>query len=87
MSSRARGGLRSGSGRKLLSPRSRLVSKEKKKKTTARLRFALVRGVDYYDFYWLKKLLSFKIAHARYRDKGPLITSANVDLIGQQNVP
>ena len=34
----SRGGIRSGSGRKLLSPRSRLVSKEKKKKkTTARL--------------------------------------------------
>ena len=31
------GGIRSGSGRKLLSPRSRLVSKEKKKKTTTRL--------------------------------------------------
>ena len=33
----SRGGTRSGSGRKLLSPRSRLVSKEKKKKTAARL--------------------------------------------------
>ena len=33
----SRGGIQRGSGRKLLSPRSRLVSKEKKKKTTARL--------------------------------------------------
>ena len=71
----SRGGIRSGSGRKLLSPRSRLVSKEKKKKTTAMTvccRFALARGLDYYDFHWLKKMLSIKIAHARYRDKDPL---------------
>ena len=53
----SRGGIRSGSGRKLLSPRSRLVSKEKKKKMTACCRFALARGVDYYDFYWLKKIV------------------------------
>ena len=32
----SRGGIRTGSGRKLLSPRSRLVSKEKKKKTKKR---------------------------------------------------
>ena len=32
----SRGGIRSGSGRKLLSLRSRLVSKEKKKKTKKR---------------------------------------------------
>ena len=53
----SRGGIRSGSGQNLLSPHSRLVSKEKKKKTTARLRFALVRGVDNYDFYWLKTIV------------------------------
>ena len=32
----SRGGIQTGSGRKLLSPRSRLVSKEKKKKTKKR---------------------------------------------------
>ena len=32
----SRGGIRTGSGRKLLSPRSRLVSKEKKQKTKKR---------------------------------------------------
>ena len=56
----SRGGIRRGSGRKLLSPRSRLVLKEKKKNNdcqTACCRFALARSVDYYDFYWLKKIV------------------------------
>ena len=67
----SRGVIRSGSGRKLLAPRGRLVSKENKNKKND-CWFALARGVDYHDFYWLKKLLSIKIAHVCYRDKGPL---------------
>ena len=71
----SRGGIRSDSGRELLSPRSHLVSKEKKKKTTARLPVVgsrwpavLIIAISICS----KKLLSIEIAHARYRDKGPL---------------
>ena len=49
------GGIRSGSGRKLLSPCSRLVLKEKKKKNDCQT--ALAHSVDYYDFYWFKKIV------------------------------
>ena len=71
----SRGGIRTGSGQKLLSPRSRLVSKEKKKKTKKRWEDEhrkLNVAADVHASWKKLKLLSIKIAHARYRDKGPL---------------